>query len=87
MGNVQRYSRCLIMITGVRKSRIHQLAQENATYQERCKFRSLSKEEKQKTKKELVQEFVEICQIYAKVREGKRRIQRAVDGKWYAVKI
>lgn len=77
----------LSILVGVEKSRVSKLARENTTYQKRYKFQMLSEEnEKQKTKKDLEQEFVEICKIYAELKEGKRKIQRVADGKLYAVR-
>lgn len=67
----------LSLMTGVAESKIIRFAKANAIYQERYLFRSLS----QKTKKELMQEFVEVCKIYAELKEGKRKIQKAADGK------
>ncbi len=78
----------LSMLIGVEKSRVNKLARENTTYQKRYKFQMLLEEnEKQKTKKDLKKEFVEICKIYAELKEGKRKIQKAANGKWYAVRI
>ena len=70
------------MMTGVVESEAIRFAKANAIYQGQYLFRSLL----QKTKKELMQEFVEICKIYAELKEGKRKIQKAADGKWYAVR-
>lgn len=55
-------------------------------YKKRYQFRMLSEEVKQKSK-EIEQQWVEVCQIYHEVKAGKRDIQRAADGKLYAVRV
>lgn len=76
----------LSILTGVKKSMINNLARKNVVYKKRYQFRMLSEEVKQKSK-DIEQQWVEVCQIYYEVKVGKRDIQRAADGKLYAVRV
>lgn len=76
----------LSVLTGVKKSMINNLARKNVVYKKRYQFRMLSEEVKQKSK-DIEQQWVEVCQIYHEVKTGKRDIQRAADGKLYAVRV
>lgn len=81
-------SAALSVLTGVNQSLISKLACENKTYKKRYKFQILEQEEvKKKSLFGLEEQYKEICEIFAEVKVGKRRIQKAADGKRYAVKV
>lgn len=76
-------------LTGVREYRISRLARENRTYQGRYQFRKLQEEKtKGKTKRQLLyQQWDEVHRIYLELIAGRRCIQKAADGKRYAVRV
>lgn len=78
----------LSRLTGASKSIINSLARENKTYKKRFKFRMLPEEVKRKRKlKNIEEQWIEVCQIYHELKAGKRNIQKAADGKLYAVRV
>ncbi len=48
----------------------------------------LPEEVKRKRKlKNIEEQWIEVCQIYHELKAGKRNIQKAADGKLYAVRV
>lgn len=80
-------------LVGVRTYEISRFARENHVYQGRYSFRKLQKEgtrkgTKKRTKWEcLWQQWDTMHQIYLELKVGKRCIQKAADGRRYAVKV
>ena len=79
----------LSKLTGVSMEQICCLAREGGVYKKRYRVQKLQEEVANtiNTATKLCQKWDEIHQIALDLKEGKRRIQKAADGKWYAVKI
>ncbi len=79
----------LSKLTGVPMEQICCLAREGGVYKKRYRVQKWQEKVANtiNTAPKLCQKWDEIHQIALDLKEGRRRIQKAADGKWYAVKI
>ncbi len=77
----------LSRMMGITESTFRYYVNAKTAYKKRYQFERLEEEKKELKNTGLLKQWEELHQISLDVKEGRRRIQRAADGKRYAVKI